>query len=202
MNIHLAKNIVDIYQRHGLAWTAQRGRHLYEKAWLDLFLSYVPAQAEILDIGCATGVPIAEYLIKQKYKVTGVDSSASMLAVARQKFPLHTWLLQDMRQLHLSKPFAGILAWDSFFHLTVEAQREMFARFAQYSQSGTVLMFTSGPEAGEAIGEMFGEPLYHASLSQTEYRILLKKYGFHVLKMQSEDVTCTGHTVWLAQQQI
>ena len=66
MNIHLAENIVDIYQRHGLAWTAQRGRHLYEKAWLDLFLSYVPAQAEILDIGCATGVPIAEYVIKQK----------------------------------------------------------------------------------------------------------------------------------------
>ena len=40
----------------------------------------------------------------------------------------------------------------------------MFPRFAAHAQPGAPLMFTSGSEAGEAIGEWQGEPLYHASL--------------------------------------
>ena len=50
------------------------------------------------------------------------------------------------------------------------------------------------------MGEMFGDALYHASLSQDEYRTLLKSYGFEVVKMIAEDVDCAGHTVWLAEK--
>ncbi len=90
--------------------------------------------------------------------------------------------------------------WDSFFHLTPNDQRCMVEKFALWSTSNTVLMFSSGPAAGEAIGEMFGEALYHASLSQDEYRQLLKDHGFKVVKMLAEDQDCAGHTVWLAQR--
>lgn len=37
----------------------------------------------------------------------------------------------------------------------------MFPVFAAHAAPGAVLMFTSGPTAGEAIGEWEGEPLYH-----------------------------------------
>ena len=46
----------------------------------------------------------------------------------------------------------------------------------------------------------FGEALYHASLSQQEYRDLLAEHGFEVLKMIVEDAECAGHTVWLARK--
>ena len=106
-----------------------------------------------------------------------------------------------MRQFHLEQKFDAILAWDSFFHLTQDDQRQMFAQFARHAQLGTVLMFSSGPAHGEAIGELFGEPLYHASLAQEEYRALLRQNGFQVLEMVAEDPECTGHTVWLAQME-
>lgn len=61
-------------------------------------------------------------------------------------------------------------------------------------------MFTSGASQGEAIGEMFGDDLYHASLSSAEYHELFKKYNFEVIKMIAEDHDCTGHTVWLAKR--
>lgn len=92
------------------------------------------------------------------------------------------------------------MAWDSFFHLTQDDQRKMFAQFSRFAEQGTVLIFTSGPAAGEAIGDMFGDVLYHASLSQQEYRQLLKDHGFEVVKMVAEDPDCAGHTVWLAQK--
>ena len=198
-NQHLAKNIIELYRKYAREWVALRGEDLYEKVWLDRMLALVPAQAQILDLGCGSGKPIAAYLLAQGCIVTGVDSSEVMLLMARQNFPDQTWIQADMRQFRLAQKFDAILAWDSFFHLAPDDQRQMFAQFARHAQLGTVLMFSSGPADGEAIGEFFGEPLYHASLAPEEYRALLRQNGFQVLEMVAEDPECTGHTVWLAQ---
>ena len=197
----LAQNIIEIYKKHARAWTELRGDFLYEKAWLDLFLSLIPVHSTLLDLGCGSGKPIADYLIQHNHKITGVDSSDVMIAMAQKNFPKQTWVQADMRTVELDQKFNAILAWDSFFHLTPDDQRQMFAQFAQFSVANTALMFTSGPTVGEAMGDMFGDALYHASLSQDEYRVLLKQYGFNVVKMVANDVECTGHTVWLAQKQ-
>ncbi|CAM4212757.1 class I SAM-dependent DNA methyltransferase [Acinetobacter pragensis] len=197
---HLAGNIIEIYRKHGRAWTELRGQHLYEKSWLDQFLALLPKSAAILDLGCGSGKPIADYMIQQGYAVTGVDSSDAMIQMAQQNFPAQAWLRADMRLVQLDQVFQGILAWDSFFHLTPDDQRKMFAQFAEFSAPNAILMFTSGPAAGEAIGEMFGDALYHASLSQDEYRALFAQYGFEAVNMVAEDADCAGHTVWLARR--
>ena len=196
----LADNIIEIYKKHACAWTQLRGEHLYEQLWLDDFLSLIPQSSRILDLGCGSAKPIAAYFIAQDYAVTGVDSSDVMIAMARQNFPEQNWIEADMRTVVLTQKMQGILAWDSFFHLSPADQRQMFAQFSKFAESGTVLMFTSGPSEGEAIGDMFGDALYHASLSPQEYRTLLQQHGFDVLKMVAEDAECAGHTVWLAQK--
>ena len=196
----LADNIIEIYKKHGRAWAQLRGEHLNEQLWLDHFLSLLPPSSRILDLGCGPAKPIAAYFIAQAHAVTGVDSSDVMIAMAQQNFPEHHWIEADMRTVVLDQKFQGILAWDSFFHLTQQDQRQMFAQFSGFAETGAVLMFTSGPSEGEAIGDMFGDALYHASLSPQDYRVLLKQHGFEVLKMVAEDVECAGHTVWLAQK--
>ena len=65
---------------------------------------------------------------------------------------------------------------------------------------GAPLIFTSGPAAGEAIGEYQGEPLYHASLDPVEYRALADAHRFDVVSYVPEDPECGGLTVWLMQQ--
>ena len=195
-----AKNIIKIYKKHARAWTELRGQLLYEKAWLNYFLSLIPEHAQILDLGCGSGKPIAAYLIEQGHSVVGVDSSDVMIEMAKHNFPEQHWIQTDMRQLDLGQKFHGILAWDSFFHLTQDDQRKMFAQFSKLAETGAALMFTSGPSHGETLGDLFGDVLYHASLSQDEYRQLLKDHGFEVVKMVAEDQDCAGHTVWLAQK--
>lgn len=200
-NERLAQKIIQIYQKYGRDWTELRGDYLYEKAWLDHFLALLPAtDASVLDLGCGSGHPIAAYLIENGCQVTGGDRSEVMLEMARESFPEQTWINVDMRHFRFDQQFDGILAWDSFFHLTPDDQREMFAQFSAHAKLGAALMFTSGPSHGEAIGEMFGEPLYHASLDAEEYRALLAQYGFDVVKMVAEDAECTGHTVWLSKK--
>ena len=194
-----AGRVIEIYQRHAAAWSADRGDRLIEKAWLDRLLALLPQDSTVLDLGCGCGVPIARYLIEQhRCRVTGVDAASAMIAMC-EGFPEGEWLVADMRTLALNRTFSGIIAWDSFFHLSQADQRRMFAIFKRHAASAAALMFTSGPSAGEQMGTYRGEPLYHASLDSSEYRQLLHDHGFDVVTHVVADPDCGLHTVWLAQ---
>ena len=195
-----AGRIIDLYERHAQAFDTERGRALIEKSWLDRFAALVPAGGRILDLGCGMGEPIASDLIERGFSVTGIDSSPAMIARCHERFPHHVWQVADMRGLALNAIFDGVLAWDSFFHLPPDDQRGMFAVFRDHAAPGAPLMFTSGPTHGEEIGELWGEPLYHASLDPSEYRTLLETHGFTVMHYVAEDPECGGHSVWLARR--
>lgn len=190
--------MIDLYERRAREYDRDRGRSLQEKGWLDAFLQHVRPRGVVLDVGCGMGEPIARYLLDQERDVVGIDSSPSLIELCRSRFPRGEWLVADMRRLELGRHFDGIIAWDSFFHLSMEDQRSMFARFAAHAASGAPLLFTSGPSEGEAIGCYHGEPLYHASLAQAEYRRLLSAHGFVVQAYRADDPSCGDHTVWLA----
>ena len=195
-----ARTILDLYQRHAEAFYQQRSRTLFEQRWLDKLLAAMGTTGKMLDLGCGNGQPIADYFIQQGCALTGVDGAPAMLTRARARFPEQRWLHHDMRTLNLAETFDGLIAWDSFFHLTQDDQRRMFSVFARHSHPGSALMFTSGTDHGIAMGEFEGEPLFHASLAPEAYRELLAEHGFAVLEMKMEDPECGGHTVWLAKR--
>jgi len=194
-----AERIIGLYQRHADNFDKARGRDLFEKPWLDRFFALLQPGASILDVGCGSAEPIARYFIEKGCHVTGVDSSPALIDICKSRFPDQHWIVNDMRTLSLSRRFDGILAWDSFFHLCPEDQHPMFPIFKAHAASNAALMFTSGPSHGEAIGTYQGEPLYHGSLNEAEYRSLLNANGFDVLSHMVEDPTCGRHTIWLAQ---
>ncbi len=193
--------IVGLYQRHADAWDRDRRAELIlERAWMDRFTSLLQPGASILDIGCGSGQPIAKYLIERGYSVTGIDSSPPLIEKCRARFPRNEWIVADMRTLALNRRFDAIIAWDSFFHLSHGHQRAMFPVFARHANPGAPLLFTTGTSHGVAIGSYQGEPLYHASLSTSEYRELLSSHEFDVVAHTIEDPDCGRHTVWLAQR--
>jgi hypothetical protein len=123
-----------------------------------------------------------------------------MISLCRARLPDHEWIVADMRYLALGRRFDGILAWDSFFHLNHDDQRRMFAVFADHASGHAILMFNTGPQHGEGVGEYRGDPLYHASLSPAEYHALIGRFGFRVLQHVTDDVQAGGRTVWLCQR--
>jgi SAM-dependent methyltransferase len=195
-----ADAIPGLYVRHAEAFDRVRGKNGFERLWLDRLAAPLSPGAHVLDIGCGSGEPIAADLIGRGFVVTGLDVSEPLIRLCRERFPEHDWHVGDMRELSLGPAFQAIVAWHSFFHLTPEAQRAMFPRFASHTAEGGTLMFTSGPAAGVAISEFEGEPLYHASLDPEEYRSLLAENGFVVLQHAIEDPQCGGATIWLAQK--
>ena len=198
-NSRASERIVSLYDDNAVAWDRQRGRDLFERPWLERFAALVPEGGSVLDLGCGSGEPIARWLVERGFAVMGVDSSPALIGLCRTRFPDHEWIVADMRALDLARRFDGLLAWHSAFHLTADDQRALFPRYAAHARPGAALMFTAGPEAGEAIGEWQSEPLYHASLDPAEYESLLAVNGFTIVERRLRDPDCEGATVWLAR---
>jgi cyclopropane fatty-acyl-phospholipid synthase-like methyltransferase len=194
-----AADLPALYERHAAAFVARRSRALAERAWLERFRAAVVGE-RVLDLGCGFGAPIAAFLIEAGLRVTGIDAAPSLIALCRQRFPHHRWELGDMRSLELRESFGGLVAWDSLFHLGQDDQRRMFPAFARLAQPGAALLFNTGTQAGESLGEFEGEPLYHASLDAAEYRALLQSHAFSLVQNTVDDPTCGGRTVWLARK--
>jgi len=191
-------DILPTYDRGAADFARLRDRTLYERRWLDRALGYAPGR-KVLDLGCGTGVPIARYLADRRCDITGVDGAPAMVRLFQHNMPQARIYEADMRGIFIGETFDLILAWNSFFHLSAEDQRAMFATFATHAHKRSILLFTSGPEAGEEIGDLAGRPLYHASLSPSEYRILLEASGFEELAFVPQDPSCNGQSVWLAR---
>lgn len=197
-----ANDVIPTYERVGAAWAKQRNSSLFEKAWLDRMLTAAPrstGKVRVLDLGCGSGKPIGRYLAERGAQLTGVDATTTLTALYTENVPGASVIKADMRGLQLNRPFDAILAWDSFFHLSAEDQKPMFATFAAHAAPRATLMFTSGHIAGEAIGQVADAPIYHASLAPDEYRTRLAEAGFKVRHYTPEDPACGGHTIWLAQ---
>lgn len=197
-----ANDVIATYERIGLQWARHRNKTLIEKQWLDRMLAVAPRASgvrRILDLGCGSGHPIGSYLAERGAQMTGVDATSALSSIYPQNVAGAQAIKADMRELCLDRKFDAIIAWDSFFHFSVADQTAMFATFAQHAVPDAALMFTSGHIDGEAIGEVAGAPIYHASMAPADYQVLLARNGFKTLKFIAEDPYCGHHTVWLAQ---
>jgi len=189
---------IAIYERNAQGWDAHRPRVLFERHWLDRFIDTLNPGGRVLDVGCGAGDPIAGYLIERGFDVTGIDASEAMLDIAKSRYPQADWVRMDMRQLNLDTGFDGILSWDALFHLKQDEQRNVLPLFVDHLKQGGSLLLTIGDEAGEVVGTVEGEKVYHASLAPQEYESMLKALGFARVDMTLKDETCGHHSILLA----
>ena len=196
-----ADQIVAHYERHASHWDADRRNGIWnDSIWHNRFVTLLHQGATVLDLGCGGGIPVSHHLAAHGLRVTGVDTSPSLIALCRERLAAQEWLTADMRSLGLARTFDGILAWDSYFHLSPDDQRAMFGVFAAHARPGTILMFNTGPAYGIALGAYRGEVLYHASLDASEYRERLARQQFELIDHTIEDPRAGGRTVWLARR--
>lgn len=193
------KRTIAVYDKFAEGWDKHRPRLLREKTWLKKFIQSLPSNASVLDVGCGAGEPISKFLVDQGFSVTGLDSSQAMIGICRYRFPNEAWLVMDMREIALDKQFDGIIAWDSFFHLKPDEQRNTLRLFSEHLRPRGSLLLTIGHEAGEVLGTVEGEAVYHSSLSAEEYRHILGSAGFQNIEIVLSDESC-DRSVLLASQ--
>lgn len=138
--------------------------------------------AQVLDLGCGTGRPIAEHLITRRLRVTGVDQSAHMLAFALQRFPDHDWVLAPMESYVPTRQFEAAVAWDSLFHLPRRQHAAVFAQVrASLPEGARFALTVGGSEHPPFTDTMLGQPFFYDSHPPDEAIRVLRSERFDVL---------------------
>lgn len=190
----------DTYSTHAEDFDRERTKTLFERPWLDRFAALLPPGGTILDLGCGTGEPISRALIERGFALTGIDIAPPMVAIAQARFPDHRWAVGDIRTLSLGHDFDGIIGWHSLFHLSADAQRSALPRIADHLRPGGALLLTVAPMAGETVGWIAGQPVYHAGLDEDDYRDALRRSEINLISFVRNDPTCHGATIVLGQK--
>jgi len=102
------KNYSDIYNK-----IYKKKEYLKETKYISTILKKNKIlEGDILELGSGTGNH-AKYLLKEKYNITGVEKSSSMIAFAK-KIPKLKCVLGDVRTVRLNKKFNAVI---SLFHV-------------------------------------------------------------------------------------
>ncbi|HRI83114.1 MAG TPA: class I SAM-dependent methyltransferase [Opitutaceae bacterium] len=182
------------YDRIAAEWAAARVTlREQDRRLLDRMIEGLPPGAEVLDLGCGTGRPNAEYLVAQGFRVTGVDQSAAMLAKARELLPGCDWMQAELDAVELDRNVSAVLCWDALFHLERARHQRVLTQAWQVLPPGGRLLFSTGGSAHPPFNDtMWGHEFFYDAHPPEEMVAMTEATGFRVLAAEMVDPPTGG----------
>jgi SAM-dependent methyltransferase len=104
----------------------------------------LPPGADVLDLGCGDGEPVARVFTEVGLNVWGLDASPAMVRAFRSNFPGANVAREAAEDsTFFGRRFAGIIAWGLIFLLDKPAQRRLIRRAAAALEPGGHFCFTA-----------------------------------------------------------
>jgi cyclopropane fatty-acyl-phospholipid synthase-like methyltransferase len=177
--------------------TARTSLSTTERRFLDAVLDGLAAPARILDLGCGTGRPIAEYVLSRGHHVTGVDQSEALLGIARARLPRGEWVHARMEDssvdVYREASFHGAIVWDSLFHVERERHAAILAKVHRaLVPGGRVTLTAGGSVASPFTDSMFEREFFYDSYPPEELAALLGELGFEIVLNEFINLPTSG----------
>jgi SAM-dependent methyltransferase len=111
-----------------------------------LIRRYAPDARSVLELGCGSGSMLS--LLAKRYDATGIDSSRSMLSIARKKAPRARLLEGDITSFSLQERFDVILCpFDTINHVTsFSLWKRVFANACAHLNPNGIFIFDVNTE--------------------------------------------------------
>ncbi|MFX0041063.1 MAG: class I SAM-dependent methyltransferase [Promethearchaeota archaeon] len=149
---------------------------------LEEFVSLLPHNAHVLDVGCGAGIPTAKFLIERGIKVTGIDLSDKMLNLARENVTKARFIKMDINNLDFKEnTFDGIISVYTLFHVPKKNHFEIFQEFFRILKPAGILMINTGVSESEGTSIFFGVPMFWSNFNPKTTLYLIKKTGFSII---------------------
>lgn len=154
--------------------------HAHFSEDLDMYSNYAELSGgRLLELACGSGrvlLPLAQ----QGYDITGVDTSADMLALARKRLQAAgvadrcTLVQQDMCALHLEQKFRlAFIALGSFAHIiSRQAQQQALAAIRTHLSSGATFIVDSSNDDVRYLENMSGQLIHQGTWQNDDGTVL------------------------------
>jgi cyclopropane fatty-acyl-phospholipid synthase-like methyltransferase len=104
--------------------------------------------ASILDLGCGHGAPISAALLADGFEIYGVDSSPTLTAMFRNRFPrAHVACEAVEDSSFFGRQFDGVIAVGLMFLLNEDVQKKLIRRVAQILNPHGRFLFSAPAQA-------------------------------------------------------
>ncbi len=127
-------------------------------------LQFRPDGGVALDVGSGCSGRLIRLLQSRGYQVEGLDVSARMIALARERNPEVTFYQADVCAWQPVRPYDFITAWDSIWHVPLEHSMRVLRKLCGALTPGGVFIWTTagldGPE--EKRDAAMGPPVYYS----------------------------------------
>jgi ubiquinone/menaquinone biosynthesis C-methylase UbiE len=176
----VARGYDEIAQRY-LDWSALRPSPA-RRHYLELACERIPPGASVLELGCGAGLPMTRALADGR-DVTGVDISATQIALARRNVPSATFIQADMTALAFDDDsFDAAVAFYSLTHVPRDELPGLLGRIRRWLRRGGILIATMGVEddPGGIEKDWLGVDMYFSHFSARTNRRLVEAAGFTI----------------------
>jgi SAM-dependent methyltransferase len=130
----------------------------------------VPPGADVLDLGCGAGDPVA-LAFADRCAFTGVDISGAQLDMARARVPGATFIRADMATVDFPEAsFDAVVAFFSVIHVPREEHAGLFGRIADWLRPGGIFAATLGHSDNpkDVEPDWYGAPMYWSHFDSTK----------------------------------
>ncbi len=172
--------------------------------WIEEFNFYksIINGKKVIDLGCGAGRDAAVF-VENGFDYTGIDASAGMLKVARERVPKGKFQQMDFsKTIFQDKEFDGFWAAASFLHIPKKGLPQVLQEAKRITKNGGVGFISVKEKNGMDEGMIYedkygGISRYFSFYTQGEFKILLEQNGFSVLKMSTHTENDERKTNWL-----
>jgi ubiquinone/menaquinone biosynthesis C-methylase UbiE len=151
------------------------------------YLSVVQAQvstgASILELGCATGVPVTRALA-ERYQVTGIDLSPRQIEIAKVNVPAASFYVADMSTLVLpASSFDAVIAFYAITHVPRDEHPKLLSNITRWLRPGGLFVASlgAGDDPGTIDDNWLGAPMFFSSFNAATSQRLVTEAGFDIL---------------------
>ena len=175
-------------------------------AWIAALRRRLPAGADVLDLGCGCGIPVARALVRAGFAVTGVDLSDVQIDRARRLVPDATFLRGDASEVSFGPAsFHAVVSLYMLIHLPLTEQPPLIRRMYQWLRPGGVLLATTGHTAWTGTDPDWlggGAPMWWSHPDAAAYRGWFEAAGFDVLAEDFVPEGDGGHALFWCRRPV
>jgi 2-polyprenyl-3-methyl-5-hydroxy-6-metoxy-1,4-benzoquinol methylase len=167
----------------------QYGRSQVRDRWLEELVALLPRWARVLDLGCGAGIPIARELATRGFGVTGVDSSARQIELARSSVPGAGFIHADMTNVEFAtKSFDAVVAFYAITHVPREEHAILLRRIASWLEPGGIFLASLGAASLPGSTEAWlGTHMFFSHYDAQANERLVRDAGFSIERAEVID---------------